>query len=530
MPEDGPVIEALLDRAGLDRLRDALTTADFTADGIAGLLGPELSAALRAGEYGLVRRRLPDGGALATLVRLFPCRGVEPESAVAAALAPLPLADALAAGLLRTAPGGLAAALDLHPYGVDDDTDHRQTGTTAGTGGTTAGASGGERWWVVADLPAETGRGALAEDHVLGVGGASTTLALATVRRPVGTALDLGTGCGVQALHLGRHARRVTATDVSRRALRFAATTAALSGQDWELLAGDLAAPVAGRRFDLVVSNPPFIVGPADRDAWTYRDSGRAGDGVTAELIAAAPGLLADGGYAQFLANWVHPAGGDWADRLAGLLAGTGLDAWVIQREVTDPLDYVRLWRSDTGGDDPTGEQTDRWLSWFAAQRVAAVGFGIVTLRAAGHDQPVVRVEDLRQPTDQPLGAEVAAWFDRQDWLRAHGGTYGGSGLLTARLRAPGTLALHAESRLGPDGWAVGTRRFALDGGLRWVQETDELVAALVAGCTGVLPLGQLLDLLAAGNGLDRDALAAAALPVVAGLVERGVLLPAEGS
>jgi methylase of polypeptide subunit release factors len=477
MAQDGPVIEPLLDRAGLDRLRDALTAADFTGDGIGALLGADLSAALRAGETGLVRRRLPPDGPLATLVHLFPCRAVLPEQAVAAALAPLPVADALSAGLLRRTPAGLAA-------------------------------------------------GALPVDHVLGVGGASTTLALGTARRPVGTALDLGTGCGVQALHLGRHAGRVTATDVSRRALRFAATTAALSGQDWELLAGDLVGPVAGRRFDLVVSNPPFIVGPADRDAWTYRDSGREGDGVTTELLAAVPALLNDGGRAQFLANWVHPAGGDWADRLAELLAGTGLDAWIIQREVTDPLDYVRLWRSDTGaGGDPDGAQTDRWLSWFSDRKVAAVGFGLVTLRASGHHQPVVRIEDLRQPTDQPLGAEVAAWFDRQDWLR----TYGGSALLAARLRAPDTLALHTEARHGPDGWAAGTRRFALDGGLRWVQETDELVAALVAGCTGALPLGELLDLLAAGHGLDRDALAGAALPVVAGLVERGILLPVEG-
>ena len=518
------MIEALLDRAGLDRLRDALTAAGFTADGIAARLGPDLSAALRAGETGLVRRRLPRDDALATLIHLFPGRATLPEPAVAAALSPLPVADALTAGLLRRTPDGLTAAFDLHPDG-EDEALHAADIPPAAGGRRAAGP-----WWIVSDLPAGSVPGALPADHVLGVGGASTTLALGTVRRPVASALDLGTGCGVQALHLGRHAGAVTATDLSRRALRFAATTAALSGQEWELLAGDLVAPVAGRRFDLVVSNPPFIVGPADRDTWTYRDSGREGDGVTAELLAAVPALLNDGGYAQFLANWVHPAGGDWADRLAELVAGTGLDAWIIQREVTDPLDYVRLWRSDTGaGGDPDGALTDRWLSWFADRKVAAVGFGLVTLRAAGHDRPVVRIEDLRQPTDQPLGAEVAAWFDRQDWLRAHGGTYGGSELLAARLRAPGELALHTEAHRGPDGWAPGTRRFALDGGLRWVQETDELVAALVAGCTGALPLGELLDLLAYGHGLDRDAVAAAALPVVAGLVERGILLPAEG-
>ena len=60
--------------------------------------------------------------------------------------------------------------------------------------------------------------GEVAVDHVLGVGGASLTLARITPRTPVGRALDLGTGCGVQALHLGRHAGSVVATDRNRRA------------------------------------------------------------------------------------------------------------------------------------------------------------------------------------------------------------------------------------------------------------------------------------------------------------------------
>ena len=63
---------------------------------------------------------------------------------------------------------------------------------------------------------------------MLGVSSASTTLAQLTVRRPVGRALDLGTGCGVQSLHLARHARSVTATDLNPRALELAALTAAV--------------------------------------------------------------------------------------------------------------------------------------------------------------------------------------------------------------------------------------------------------------------------------------------------------------
>lgn len=499
------MIEPLLGVDGAARLRTDLLAADFTGAGIAARLDARTAGALRRGEAARVRRRLADADdPLAVLVRLLLAGDRLPARTVAAALPDVPVAEAVAAGLLAADGDEIRAAVEIQPYGDVD---------------------AAEPWWIVADRPAAVRGGPLPADHVLGVGGASTTLALATPRLPVGAALDLGTGCGVQALHLSRHAATVTATDVSRRALRYAATTAALSGQRFELLAGDLVEPVAGRRYDLVVSNPPFIVGPASRRQFTYRDSGRAGDAVCAELVAAMPGLLTDGGYAQFLANWSHPAGGDWAQRLADWIAPTGLDAWVIQREVSTPEEYVRLWLADTGEPDDTaaaGTAADDWLDWFAASGVEAVGFGIVTLRAGGHADPTVRIEDLRQPTD-PIGDLVPDWFARADWLRAHPGP----ALLAARLRPADALALHTESRLTEDGWTAGTRRFALDSGARYVEETDELVAALVAGCRG-LPLGDVLDLLAAGYGLDPATLAATAVPVVAGLVERGILLPAE--
>ena len=101
--------------------------------------------------------------------------------------------------------------------------------------------------------------------------------------------LDLGTGCGVQALHASRHARAVTATDVAPRALAMARATFALNGLDVELLDGPWLAPVAGRRFDLIVSNPPFVPGPARVD-YVYRDSGQAGDDALAALVGGAAG------------------------------------------------------------------------------------------------------------------------------------------------------------------------------------------------------------------------------------------------
>lgn len=488
-------MDALLSPAGIDQLREALTGAGYTSAGIAARIGPQASVAAARGDVRAALRASTGGDPLATLVRVFVCGQVEPETAVAAALAPLPLADALAAGLVEPYGGGLRQAVDLEAYGED--------------------------WWVVSDVTAAARPGeSLRPDHVLGIGGASTTLAGATIRRPVASALDLGTGCGVQALHLATHAGSVTATDVSPRALRFAATTAALSGQRWELLGGDLASPVAGRRFDLVVSNPPFVVGEG-RVRHAYRDSGRAGDGLAAELAAAAPGLLTDGGVMQYLANWAHVTGEDWGDRVAGWVAGTGLDAWVIQREVADPVTYVNMWLSDA---NEPGERAAAWLDWFDAQKIEAVGFGLVTLRRSGHDDPVVRVEDLRQQVEPPFGEQVAAWFDRQDWLRG----VDLAGMLDARYRAADGLQLRQEATMGEDGWAVDRQVLAMPQGLRWVEEVDPLVLAVVGGADGQVRLRDQLTLLAAAHEVAEADLAEAAVPVVAHLVERGMLVPCE--
>lgn len=492
-------MERLLNADGIRRLREALTGAGYTAVGISARLGPEAAAALGRGDFRAASRLTTDGDPLGTLIRLFQCQRTEPREAVTAALAPLPLADALAAGLVEEHGDGLRQGVDLEPYG--------------------------DSWWVLADVPAAARPGRpLPADHVLGIGAASATLAGAVVRRPVGTALDLGTGCGVQALHLSTHATAVTATDLSPRALRFAATTAALNGLNWELLRGDLVAPVAGRRFDLVVSNPPFVVGPGVT-THTYRDSGRAGDAVCAELVSAAPDLLAEGGTMQFLANWALVAGEDWADRVAGWVAGTGLDAWIIQREVADPVGYVNLWLADAAEPADPG-RTEAWLDWFDAHKVTGVGFGIVTLRRGGHDDPVVRVEDLRQPVEPPLGAHVAAWFDRQDWLRIRDPR----ALLAARYRAADGLTLRQDATLGDGGWAVDRQVLALPDGLRWSEEVDPLVLALVAGCDGSVPLRDQVALLAVAHDAPEPDLAEVAVPLVAHLVERGMLTPVEAS
>jgi SAM-dependent methyltransferase len=488
----------LLDERATDQLRTALR--GFTVDAVHERLGLVGQAALdRADLCGVARELRGDTGALATLIRLFLLGEPVDEATATAALAPLPLA---AAGeLLEPSGGEVRARVDVRPY-----------------------AEPGADWLVVSDFGAEVRGGPLAPDHVLGIGAASLTLAQATPRDAIGRALDVGTGCGVQALHLARHAGAVVATDISARALRMAATTAALSGQRWELRAGSLLEPVAGERFDLVVANPPFVVS-GGAIGHEYRDGGRAGDGISEALVRGLPGVLAEGGTAQLLANWVIGAEQGWDERVAGWLAGSGCDAWVWQREVADPGEYVTLWLRDAGerpGTSRWAARYDEWLDWFAAAGVVAVGMGLITLWRGGSGSPVVVCEDVPQAVQQPSGAQFPAWVARQRWLR----DTSEPALLAARLRAAPGLVLDRSAVLGDGGWQDAAAVLRQPDGLRWAVEADEPVAALVAGCDGTVPLEQPVAVLAAALDRPVGEVASAVLSVVRDLVGRGLLLP----
>lgn len=81
--------------------------------------------------------------------------------------------------------------------------------------------------------------------------------------------LDMGTGSGVCALFAARHARSVVGVDINPAAVRCAHINALMNGMEdkIEVLQGDLFAPVAGRRFDIVLFNPPFVRGTPRSDA-----------------------------------------------------------------------------------------------------------------------------------------------------------------------------------------------------------------------------------------------------------------------
>lgn len=119
--------------------------------------------------------------------------------------------------------------------------------------------------------------------------------------------LDMGTGSGACAVAAARHARRVVAVDINPAAVRCATINALLNHVEHriEVRHGDLFAPVAGERFDLILFNPPFLRGTPrdDRDrAWRSPD--------IAERFAAGLGdHLKPGGAALLLLSTFGEAG-----------------------------------------------------------------------------------------------------------------------------------------------------------------------------------------------------------------------------
>lgn len=357
-------------------------------------------------------------------------------------------------------------------------------------------------------------------DYVLGISAASSSLVSLTIREPVGSALDLGTGCGVQALHLAGHAERVVATDVNERALAMARVTAELNEIDVDLRSGSLFEPVASQRFDQIVTNPPFVISPGAGERLVYRDSGLPGDEVVRHVVTGAVDHLNPGGWCQVLANWAHPAGGDWQQRLADWIRLTGCDAWVLQREVTDLPSYVELWLADAGlrGAPDYVQRYDAWLSWFADQGIEAVGFGWLCLQRAGRESPVVRMEDWPYQVEQPLGAHVADQGRRTHWLADH------STLVGERLtRAPDVV----QETVGVPG-AADPERIVLrqQRGLRRAAQVDTVEAGLVGACDGDLTVGQILEALASLLDQEPEVLRDTYLPRVRRLVEEGFLSP----
>ena len=484
----------------LTALRHRFLNLDYTVAGVVDAVGEAAHAALgRNSTLPAVRALAGRDDPLATLTLLWPLQAAVARDAVDRALPGL-VDPLLAAGVLTAAAGEVRAAVDIRPYEADE-----------------------EPIWIVSDLTPglDTVLRPIRPDFVLGVSSASSTLAQLVPRRRVDRALDLGTGCGVQSVHLARHAAAVVCSDVNPRALALARLTLDLNGVAADLRAGSLYAPVAGERYDLVVSNPPYVMAPPrdDDTRLTYREGGYPADGLVEHLVRHAGEVLADGGTCVLLANWAHLRGADWADRVAGWIPA-GCDAHVVQREVLDPYAYVELWLADaglTGRPDYLPRYTE-WLDYLDGLGVEAVGLGWLVLHRTGRTDPWLRVEDWPHPVEQPIAPALEA--ERAAVARLH--ALSDAELLSTRWALATDVVEERTGRPGaadPEHIVLRAQR-----GFRRAVAVDTPLAGVVGACDGDLPLGLLIDTVAGLLGVEPAALTTDLVPRIRQLVVDGML------
>lgn len=187
---------------------------------------------------------------------------------------------------------------------------------------------------------------------------------------PEDKVLEIGAGTGALALRAAARGAEVTATDVSWRAVISTRVNALRQRRTLRVLHGDFAARAHGRRFDLVLANPPYVPSPGPRPpshgaarAW---DAGSDGREIIDRICERAPGLLSERGILLLVHSGMCGTGATLRN-----LARAGLDAAVTRRAVV-PWGPVLRSRRDWLRSEGIAGSSDAWeeLVIIRAQRL----------------------------------------------------------------------------------------------------------------------------------------------------------------
>jgi methylase of polypeptide subunit release factors len=424
--------------------RDALARGGYNADcikalkrDIKGSEGIELAL--------LDRHTAASSDARSTFARLFFLGREVKRSAIREAIAPGPLEPLTGVGLLIDNGESVRAAARIEIH---------------------------SELLVCSDFVHHTHDRRLASDHILGVGPGAISLAALTPRSECETALDLGTGGGIQALLASRFAERVVATDICPRALNFAAFNARLNGIDnIELRSGSFFDPVKGERFDRIVANPPFVIAPASR--FVYRDGGLAGDGVSEHVARRLAAHLEDGGFAVALLNWQHTTPDDWTERPKSWTRGNGCDVRWMRFDDEDPLSYAASWlRQEERRDEAAaGALLDEWVRYYGSIGAARIALGAVVMRKRTGPRNWVRCDDIALDiTLNACGDQIERVFDAEELLE---GLENERALLDLRFKIHPEHYVEQRLAIRNGGWALESNKLHITNGMDFCAQTD---------------------------------------------------------
>ena len=371
--------------------------------------------------------------------------------------------------------------------------------------------------------PAHTLESPEAADMVLWPNPSTRLLEMFTIRRPSAATLDLGAGCGILAILSAGHSRQVVATDLNPRATEFARFNVWLNGvTNVECLTGDTFEPVAGRTFDLIVSNPPFFVTPLTGQI--YCENTMELDDYCRALIRAAPAYLNEGGYLEIALEWVRVKGQDWQDRLTEWLRDTGCDAWVLRSYMRSAAAYAgeRIGRMMPYSPLSANQRFEDWMAYYRARGVEDVQGGILAMRRRS-GRNWIRIEEVGSldPT-QPFGESVVELFANQDRLETDRSV---DEMLAWKPRVPADVRIDQQLQLEAGEWRPCSMQLRRPGGLPTSMALDAQVAGFLRGCDGTRTIEELAREMAAEVKVDSEQVRQRCCAVVRKLVERRLAL-----
>ncbi|HUD54594.1 MAG TPA: methyltransferase [Terracidiphilus sp.] len=344
------------------------------------------------------------------------------------------------------------------------------------------------------------------------------------VRRLSRATLDLGTGSGILSLSAARFSEAVVATDLNPRAVACARFNARLNGiETIEVLEGDCFAPVANRRFDLILSNPPFFITP--QAGYLFCDNAMDLDGLCRRLVKEACPYLNEDGYMEMLCEWAQIKGGAWEDRLAEWLEGTGCDAWVMKGLTQDPEEYAQHRIRETSQDLSHDADAYRsYMDYYRQRGVEAIHDGLIVLRRR-EGKNFVRMEEVPSTPSGNLGELILSTFAAHDLVRAYDTD---EKLLGIHPRLSPHARLEQISAATQGRWQGESLVLRLISGFPFHLDLQPLVAEFLVSCDGTKNAAIAIEEFAVRANAPFDRVSIECLALIRKLIERGFMVAAE--
>ena len=471
--------------AELSRVLDEAGYTEKEVKAAIGVTGELLISTAHLSRY---RHSLVTDGPLRDIVRLFVLAEPLPRSLAAAAFAPVDLRSLEELGLLECERDRVRPLVHVVPF---------------------------RHVRLVHDFDAAE----LQQDHVSGVSRSSALLETLTVRKRVELTLDVGSGCGVQALLAAQHSARVIATDLNPRAVRFTELSARLSGIDnVDVRQGDGFEPARESSFDLILSNLPYVLSP-DR-SYLFRDSGAPGDAMSQSAVLSAAALLREGGIAEIMSNWID-AEKDWSARPRRWLEGAGCDAWLLHAHSEDALTYAASFLRPLGVRDPKYPAAlDRWVDYYRKAGIEKIASGVVILRRRAASN-WTRADEMPLPS-AAASEHILRVFAAEDDLRTLDQD---SDLLDSAFRLVEPHRLEQTLYFRDAHYETPPARLVLQNGVGVVGEVPSSHLVVLFHLDGTRALRQVVSDVAGQIGVDTDKAVFDILRTVRRLYQLGIVV-----